>query len=521
MDASSALQIHMGNTPQVYPVPLVTVSAPNVPPPFDASSASEREILLYLIDQIALLRTEHDELAILARTNYSNTEIPGASILDSNGRKTLHCVPFPASVTAPTVSISGPPAPSSTGVMGAIASAFGSRSGTSGSLPPPVAPSAPPAPVAPPTVPPAVPTGPGVPPSVPHGFASTGGTTGAAPKFAKPPKYNGKDRKGLEEFQIKCAMYLDSINDALSPQLKIHFVVGYLEGDAQKWLNPFLLQEGARRGSVPFLNDWMAFWRELNTRFGEQNKNEKYRIALNKLKQTKDVQSYLYEFNKFSQPLSYGDSKLRDRFYDGLKSEVHEMMMITRFKPRDHNFADVTREALNIWEDLETYCMLHPTRHAVSTPAISKPSASATSPSTSSTPHTRFNTGDKVYRILNGRAQKGEIQSIIKVGNTSLPNVKWNGASGTEQVPFNQLKVDNKPAPAPAPAAKPATSAANKGPAPMELDGKGLSGVTCHICKGKGHMAQVCPSRNILGNEAQIVEVESDEESGKGEAETA
>ncbi|CUA73094.1 Transposon Ty3-G Gag-Pol polyprotein [Rhizoctonia solani] len=355
--------------------------------------------------------------------------------------------------------------------MGAISSAFGPRSGLSSSIPPPAAPSAPLA--APPTVPPSAPPGPGAPPAAPHGFASTGGTTGAAPKFTKPPKYDGKDREGLEEFQIKCAMYLDSINDALSPQLKINFVVGYLEGDAQKWLNPFLLQEGARRGSVPFLNDWMAFWRELNTRFGEQNKNEKYRIALNKLKQTKDVQSYLYEFNKFSQPLSYGDSELRDRFYDGLKSEVHEMMMTTRFKPRDHNFADVTREALNIWEDLETYRTLHPTRHTVSTPATAKPSAPATS--TSSAPRTRFNAGDKVYQIFNGRAQKGEIQSIVKVGNTSLANVKWNGASGTEQVPFNQLKVDNKPAPAPASAAKPAASAANKGPAPMELDVPGES----------------------------------------------
>ncbi|KAH7338700.1 hypothetical protein B0J17DRAFT_767774 [Rhizoctonia solani] len=193
----------------------------------------------------------------------------------------------------------------------------------------------------------------------------------------------------------------------------------------------------------------------------------------------------------------------------------------TRFKPRDHTFAEVHQEALRIWEDLETYKALHGTTHSTINAATKTNTGNTQTNSASSTTRTRFNTGDAVYRIVNGRAQKGYIQAIGRVNGIATPTVKWNNADKVENVAFNALKKDERPAPAVSNTTKPAALKNDKGPAPMELDGKGLSGVVCHICQGKGHFARVCPSKNISGNEAQVVEVESEEESGKGEAETA
>ena len=56
--------------------------------------------------------------------------------------------------------------------------------------------------------------------------------------------FDGKDQEKLEEFELKCSMYLDSVAPGSSEAIKINFVVGYLEGDAQKWLTPYLVEEG-------------------------------------------------------------------------------------------------------------------------------------------------------------------------------------------------------------------------------------------------------------------------------------
>ena len=71
-------------------------------------------------------------------------------------------------------------------------------------------------------------------------------------KFAKPPMFDGKDCEKLEEFEPKCSMYLDLVAPSSADAIKINFVVGYLEGDAQKWLTPYLVEEGRNRGSIPF-----------------------------------------------------------------------------------------------------------------------------------------------------------------------------------------------------------------------------------------------------------------------------
>ncbi|EUC59829.1 retrotransposon gag protein, partial [Rhizoctonia solani AG-3 Rhs1AP] len=313
----------------------------------------------------------------------------------------------------------------------------------------------------------------------------------AGVKLAKPPMYNGKDKEKLEEFEMKCAMYLDSLAPGMDEKLKINFVTGYLEDKAQRWLTAWLLQEGRNPGSVPFLNSWPLFWAELNHRFGEHNKEEKYRIALNKLKQTRDVQNYLYEFQRLAQPLHYSDNELHDRFYDGLRSEIHQMMMTTRFKPREHTRDEVFNEALRIWEDLEAYKALHgsSTGNTTTTKTTTTTSATPSGKTTTTTERVRFNAGDAVYRLKDGKAQKGVIQSIGQVGKWTTPLVKWNNMDKPENARFNELKKDNHPV------TTTVVKSTAKGPGPMELDGKGMSGITCFKCRGKGHTADVCPSK--------------------------
>ena len=183
--------------------------------------------------------------------------------------------------------------------------------------------------------------------------------------------------------------------------------------------------------------------------------------------------------------------------------------------PRQHTMEEVFQESLLIWEQLEAYRQLHP-QHQPSNSA-SKPSMSShqtNAPSTNSTStRVRFNPGDHVYRIKDGPAQKGKIEAIGRVNNMTTPIIKWNGVEKTETVPFRELKKDNRPIFGGNTPAKPDP----KGPGPMDLDGKGFANNICYHCGGKGHMARVCPSKPISGNEAKIEELKSDDkESGKG-----
>ena len=95
----------------------------------------------------------------------------------------------------------------------------------------------------------------------------------------------------------------------------------------------------------------------------------------------------------------------------------------------------------------------------------------------------------------------------------TTPIVKWNGVDKTEGVAFRELKKDERPIFGGNTPAKPDP----KGPGPMDLDGRGFANATCYHCGGKGHLAHVCPSKPLLGNEAKVEELKSDdEESGKG-----
>ncbi|GAB1527282.1 hypothetical protein RhiTH_010457 [Rhizoctonia solani] len=102
-------------------------------------------------------------------------------------------------------------------------------------------------------------------------------------------------------------------------------------------------------------------------------------------------------------------------------------------------------------------------------------------------------------------------------------------------IPFPSLKKDERLATA-APvktiiAPTPVLAPNSKGPGPMDLDGRGFSNLTCHVCGGKGHFVRNCPSKPMSGHVANVewswerpkeencIEVVSEEEeSGKGKA---
>ena len=420
-------------------------SRAQTPGPFDINTATDMEILIELYNQIHLIRTEvadltfdlHQETAARTRAEQNGQNqfnglvadigeingrtsrievmlqtVPGTTVLDTYGNPTLHQTPFPANLTGPAIP---PAAPAMAPLIPAAPTPL--RQPTPRAAVPPVV-------LPPPPIP--VPAAPLVAPAP---------ITGSRLKFAKPPMFDGKDREKLEEFELKCSMYLDSVAPGSADAIKINFLVGYLEGDAQKWLTPYLVEEGRNWGSIPFLTSWNLFWQQMQVRFGEHNREEKYRLQLAKLKQRTDVQAYLSEFRRLAQPLGYNDTILRDMFYDGLKPEVHTMMMNSRYIPRQHTMEEVFQESLLIWEQLEAYRQLHP-QHQPSNSAT-KPSTSAhqatINSSTSASARVCFNPGDHIYRIKDGRAQKGKIEAIGRVNNMTTPIIKWNGIDKTRQ----------------------------------------------------------------------------------------
>ena len=176
---------------------------------------------------------------------------------------------------------------------------------------------------------------------------------------------------------------------------------------------------------------------------------------------------------------------------------------------------EVFAEALLIWEHLEAYCQLHPSHQPsnATSKVLSSSNQSNTTSTSSGNTWVCFNPGDHVYCMKDGQAQKGKIEAIGRINNMTTPIVKWNGVVKSKGVAFRELKKDEWPIFGSNTPAKPDP----KGPDPMDLDGKGFSGATCYHCGGKGHMAQVCPSKPLSGNEAKVEELKSDdEELGKG-----
>ncbi|GAB1528284.1 hypothetical protein RhiTH_011476 [Rhizoctonia solani] len=358
------------------------------------------------------------------------------------------------------------------------------------------------------------------PPPPPSGIATTSNIPPPAPitsssnlKFAKPNKFSGKKEDALN-FIIACQAYIRAKGANRSHKEKILWITSYFEGAAEDWVRPYKERKVFRGEVVPLLEDINVFWAEFT----------KHYKAL--------VQEYTREFQQYLVSLGYSDETLRNKYYDGLKNEIKDIMLSTMFQWRRATAQQVYDKAEEIANHIESTRLSNP---SVSTACITS-TAVPTSTSNPTSTCTRLNVGDNVYMIdpTTCRAKKGAITSIVCTTSGNMPNVRWNGETKDTMIPFPSLKKDERPAaaapvkPIVAPIPIPATN--TKGPGPMDLDGRGFANLTCHICGGKGHFARSCPSKPMSGHVANVewswerpkeesqIEVVSDKESGKGKA---
>ncbi|GAB1520508.1 hypothetical protein RhiTH_003585 [Rhizoctonia solani] len=351
-------------------------------------------------------------------------------------------------------------------------------------------------------------------------------------KFAKPNKFSGKKEDALNLI-IACQAYIRAKGANRSHKEKILWVTSYFEGAAEDWVCPYKERKVFRGEAVPLLEDIDTFWAKFTKHYVDTNRDEKYWQKWNNLRQKALVQEYTREFQQYSVSLGYSDETLRDKYYDGLKNKIKDIMLSTMFQWRRATAQQVYDKAEEIANHIESTRLSNP-----SAPTIrATPTTVPTSNSNPTPTRTCLNVGDNVYMIdpTTRRAKKGAITSIVRTTSGNMPNVRWNGETKDTMIPFPSLKKDERPAAA-APvktiiAPTPVLASNSKGPGPMDLDGRGFSNLTCHICGGKGHFARSCPSKPMSGHVANVewswerpkeenrIEVVSDEEeSGKGKA---
>ncbi|KAF8759038.1 Retrotransposon gag protein [Rhizoctonia solani] len=351
-------------------------------------------------------------------------------------------------------------------------------------------------------------------------------------KFAKPNKFSGKKEDALN-FIIACQAYIRAKGANQSHKEKILWVTSYFEGAAEDWVCPYKERKVFRGEAVPFLEDIDTFWAKFTKHYVDTNCDEKYWQKWNNLRQKALVQEYTREFQQYSVSLGYSDETLHDKYYDSLKNEIKDIMLSTMFQWRRATAQQVYNKAEEIANHIESTCLSNPSASTI----CATPTAVPTSNSNPTPTCTCLNVGDNVYMIdpTTCCAKKGAITSIVCTTSGNMPNVRWNGETKDTMIPFPSLKKDERPAAA-APvktiiAPTPILALNSKGPGPMDLDGRGFSNLTCHVCSGKGHFARSCPSKPMSGHVANVewswerpkeenqIEVVSDEEElGKGKA---
>ncbi|KAJ1303192.1 hypothetical protein OPQ81_011016 [Rhizoctonia solani] len=335
-------------------------------------------------------------------------------------------------------------------------------------------------------------------------------SSGKAPKLATPDKFDGSDKNKAVSFRVAVSHYLRVSYPSSTVDEQIAFIISCLDGKAQEWLEPYLEDDVVNGNNVAWLHDLPDFWMQFNTRWNVQNKTENYRAKFRALKQTKSVQEYFKDFQTYSQNLGYNDISLRDFFYDGLSIKIKEILMTQDY---DHMDSSVTlnalaEKALKIDQRLEQF---QNQNKGHSSGQSSTKTGTSTSAGASGESRDKLTVGEHVYRIVDGKAQKGVIQKTGKTekGKT-YATVKWNSGSN-EDVKITALKRDNHPA---ASTPKPNPSSSSSGPSPMDLDGagRGKKPIICNTCGGKGHYATQCPSKSLSGHNAEL---SSDSESEK------
>ncbi|GAB1518667.1 hypothetical protein RhiTH_001731 [Rhizoctonia solani] len=294
-----------------------------------------------------------------------------------------------------------------------------------------------------------------------------------------------------------------------SHEEKILWVTSYFEGAAEDWVRPYKERKVFRSEAVPLLEDIDVFWAEFTKHYVDTNRNEKYRQKWNNLRQKASVQEYTREFQQYSVSLGYSNETLRNKYYNGLKNEIKDIMLSTMFQWRRATAQQVYDKAEEIANHIESTCLSNPSASTI----CATPTVSISNPNSPPT-CTRLNVGDNVYMI-----------DPTTRYHFNCSHHLWQYAKCQDERPAAAAPI--KPIIAPTPV----LASNSKGPAPMDLDGRGFANLTCHVCGGKGHFARNCPSKPMSGHvanvewswerpkeESQIEVVSNEEESGKGKA---
>ncbi|GAB1527283.1 hypothetical protein RhiTH_010458 [Rhizoctonia solani] len=213
-------------------------------------------------------------------------------------------------------------------------------------------------------------------------------------KFAKPNKFSGKKEDALN-FIIACQAYIRAKGANQSHKEKILWVTSYFEGAAEDWICPYKERKVFRGEAVPLLEDIDVFWAEFTKHYVDTNCNKKYRQNWNNLQQKVLVQEYTWEFQQYSVSLGYSNETLHNKYYNGLKNNIKDIMLSTMFQWRCATAQQVYDKAEEIANHIESTCLSNP---SVSTACVTS-TAVPTSTSNPTPTHTCLNVGDNVYMI--------------------------------------------------------------------------------------------------------------------------
>ncbi|GAB1527757.1 hypothetical protein RhiTH_010945 [Rhizoctonia solani] len=158
-------------------------------------------------------------------------------------------------------------------------------------------------------------------------------TSNSELKFAKPNKFGGKKEDALN-FIIACA--------------------------AEDWVRPYKERKVFRGEAVPLLEDIDVFWAKFTKHYVDTNRNEKYRQKWNNLRQKALVQEYTREFQQYSVSLGYSNETLRDKYYNGLKNDIKDIMLSTMFQWRRATAQQVYDKAEEIANHIESTRLSNP-----------------------------------------------------------------------------------------------------------------------------------------------------------------
>ena len=158
----------------------------------------------------------------------------------------------------------------------------------------------------------------------------------------KPSEYDGKDRNACHTFVAQLRLYISG-NPSLftAEESKVLFAATYLRGKAFSWIEPKLANPTSL-ASLAILSDFNTFCLELIRNLGDPDREKNMAKKLNGISQTSSAANYRTEFDNISQYLTWDDSALRAKFYDGLKSDVKDALSYVLEEPNNYkDFQDL------------------------------------------------------------------------------------------------------------------------------------------------------------------------------------